>query len=172
VTASGRRAHVLIVDDDPGVLNATRMLLKVEGFRVSTADSLEEAIRISAEQSDIELLITDYHLSDGKIGTDVIDAVRCAIGANLKAVLITGDTSHALKEAIQDDRVRLASKPINADEFLAVRIARELIPAGIGTSGSYVAPQPESKVGTFSHVLVTEAKKRGWVLISMKDDWK
>jgi two-component system, sensor histidine kinase len=120
VTASERRARVLVVDDDPGVLNATRMLLKVEGFRVSTADSLEEAIRVSAEQSDIELLITDYHLNDGKTGTDVIDAVRRVIGANLKAVLITGDTTHALKEAIRDDHVRLASKPINADEFLAV----------------------------------------------------
>jgi DNA-binding NtrC family response regulator len=120
VTVSARRAHVLVVDDDPGVLNATRMLLKVEGFRVSTADSLEEAIRVSSEQSDIALLVTDYHLSDGELGTHVIEAVRRVIGATLKAVLITGDTSPAIKEAVRDDRVRLASKPINADEFLSV----------------------------------------------------
>jgi phosphoglycolate phosphatase-like HAD superfamily hydrolase len=31
---------------------------------------------------------------------------------------------------------------------------------------------PESKVGTFSHALMAEANKRGWVVISMKNDWK
>lgn len=31
---------------------------------------------------------------------------------------------------------------------------------------------PESRVGAFSQALYDEAKKRGWVVISMKDDWK
>ena len=31
---------------------------------------------------------------------------------------------------------------------------------------------PESKVGTFSDALMAEAKKNGWVVISMKNDWK
>jgi hypothetical protein len=30
----------------------------------------------------------------------------------------------------------------------------------------------ESKIGTFSDALMAEAKKRGWMVISMKDDWK
>jgi phosphoglycolate phosphatase-like HAD superfamily hydrolase len=30
----------------------------------------------------------------------------------------------------------------------------------------------ESKIGTFPDTLMAEAKKRGWVVISMKDDWK
>jgi phosphoserine phosphatase len=30
----------------------------------------------------------------------------------------------------------------------------------------------KSKVGTFSDALMVEAKKRGWVVISMKNDWK
>jgi phosphoglycolate phosphatase-like HAD superfamily hydrolase len=30
----------------------------------------------------------------------------------------------------------------------------------------------ESKIGTFSDALMAEAKKKGWVVISMKDDWK
>lgn len=32
--------------------------------------------------------------------------------------------------------------------------------------------QPDSKVGTFSNSLMTEANKSGWVVISMKNDWK
>jgi phosphoglycolate phosphatase-like HAD superfamily hydrolase len=31
---------------------------------------------------------------------------------------------------------------------------------------------PESKIGTFSDALMEEAKQRGWVVISMKNDWK
>jgi hypothetical protein len=31
---------------------------------------------------------------------------------------------------------------------------------------------PDSKVGTFTQGLYDEARKRGWVVISMKDDWK
>jgi uncharacterized protein (TIGR03000 family) len=31
---------------------------------------------------------------------------------------------------------------------------------------------PDTKVGTFTPALHDEAKKRGWVVISMKDDWK
>ena len=31
---------------------------------------------------------------------------------------------------------------------------------------------PESKVGTFTQALFDEAKKDGWTVISMKNDWK
>jgi hypothetical protein len=31
---------------------------------------------------------------------------------------------------------------------------------------------PESKIGTFSDALMAEAKKSGWTVISMKNDWK
>lgn len=31
---------------------------------------------------------------------------------------------------------------------------------------------PDSKVGTFTQALYDEAKKKGWTVISMKDDWK
>ena len=31
---------------------------------------------------------------------------------------------------------------------------------------------PDSHVGTFTQSLAEEAKQRGWIIISMKDDWK
>jgi hypothetical protein len=31
---------------------------------------------------------------------------------------------------------------------------------------------PDSKVGTFTQALYDEAKSKGWIVISMKDDWK
>jgi hypothetical protein len=34
------------------------------------------------------------------------------------------------------------------------------------------AYDPESSIGTFSDALMSEAKKNGWIVISMKNDWK
>ena len=123
--SAGALPHVLIVEDDPAVLNATRMLLKVGNYRVSTAGSLLEALQKARDNVDVDLLITDYHLAGGETGTEVISSVRGILGADLPTVLITGDTSSAVKELQHDDNVRMASKPINADELLA--LLRELV---------------------------------------------
>ena len=34
------------------------------------------------------------------------------------------------------------------------------------------AGTPDTKVGTFTQALYYEAKKNGWTVISMKNDWK
>jgi two-component system, sensor histidine kinase len=112
--------QVLLVEDDPAVRNATRMLLKVEGYRVLTASSLAEAQSRAAEHPQLDLLVTDYHLSNDETGTQVIAALRGSVGKHLKAVLITGDTSAAVKELQRDERLRLASKPIRAEELLGL----------------------------------------------------
>ncbi len=31
---------------------------------------------------------------------------------------------------------------------------------------------PQTKIGTFPQTLYDEATKQGWIVISMKDDWK
>ncbi|HSD75406.1 MAG TPA: PAS domain S-box protein [Steroidobacteraceae bacterium] len=121
-----RAPHALIVEDDPAVLEATRMLLKVEGFRVSVARSLAEALQKAREQADIDVVITDYHLGNNETGTDVIAALRSLLGAHLGAVLVTGDTSSAVKELRHDERVRTTSKPIRAEDLLT--LTRELLP--------------------------------------------
>jgi CheY-like chemotaxis protein len=133
---AGASPHVLVVEDDPAVLNATRMLLRVENYRVSTAASLLEALQKARDNADVDLLITDYHLAGGETGTEVISSVRGILGADLPTVLITGDTSSAVKELQHDGNVRTASKPINADELLA--LLRELL--GSRSRAKPVAP--------------------------------
>jgi two-component system, sensor histidine kinase len=120
-----RSLHVLIVEDDPAVLDATRLLFKVEGFRVSLASSLAQALQKAREHADIDVLITDFHLGNGETGTEVIAALRNLLGAQLGAVLVTGDTSSAIKELRYDERVRMTSKPIHAEELLD--LARALL---------------------------------------------
>jgi PAS domain S-box-containing protein len=111
---------VLLVEDDPGVRDATRMLLRVEGYRVTAVASLEEALRSVREQGTPDLLITDYHLADGELGTQVIAALREKLNGQLKSVLITGDTSDVVKHLPNDPRIRIAAKPIDAEQLLGV----------------------------------------------------
>jgi two-component system, sensor histidine kinase len=112
------KPHVLLVEDDQGVRNATRMLLKVDGYRVTAVSSLAEALQVAREDARIDLLVTDYHLGNGETGTQVIAALRDVLGGPIKAVLITGDTSTAVRELSLDTRLRLARKPIKAEELL------------------------------------------------------
>jgi two-component system, sensor histidine kinase len=114
------RCRVLLVEDDLAVRDATRMLLKVEGYHVTAVASLAEAMRAARGLDAIDLLVTDYHLQDGETGTQVIAAVRDALQAPLKAVLITGDTSTAIKELPRDPSLRIVSKPIRAEELLTI----------------------------------------------------
>jgi len=116
--------NVLLVEDDPAVRDATRMLLKVEGYRVTAVASLVEALRATSQGAP-DLLITDYHLKDGELGTAVITTLRGRWGADLKAVLITGDTSAAIRELSGDPHLRITSKPVDAEELLT--LLRELL---------------------------------------------
>jgi hypothetical protein len=49
------------------------------------------------------LLITDFHLGNGELGTEAIRSIRSVLGRDIKA---------------RENDACLMSKPINADEFL------------------------------------------------------
>jgi len=119
-----QRVHVLLVEDDTRVRNATRMLLKVEGYEVTAVGSLTEATQAATARPDIKLLVTDFHLGSDETGVEVIATVRALIHPQLPAVLVSGDTSSAMRDIRRDGALRIASKPINPDELLG--LLREL----------------------------------------------
>ena len=119
--------RVLLVEDDPGVRDATRMLLRVEGYQVTTAASLEQAIAAVQSGTGFELLMTDYHLGTNQTGIQVIAALRECLGPHLKSVLVTGDTSAAVRGLAPDPYLRVLSKPIRAEALL--RLLREFLAA-------------------------------------------
>jgi PAS domain S-box-containing protein len=118
--AALRTPHVLLVEDDEAVRSATRLLLKVAGYRVTAVGSVAEAVARVAERADVDVLVTDYHLGGEDTGLQAITAVRSLQGPALRAVLVTGDTSSAVRELACDAHTGIASKPINADDLLAL----------------------------------------------------
>lgn len=120
-------ASILLVEDDPDVRNATRMLLGTEGYQITTAASVAEAVQSLRDNRRTDLLVTDFHLAGGETGVQVISRLREELGATLKAILITGDTSSAIKELAHDPNLRILSKPVQAEAFL--ELVRDLLAA-------------------------------------------
>ena len=118
LVAGGEARHILVVEDEPSVRNAMRMLLEIEGYEVTAASSAAEALQ-ALRRDYFDLIVTDYHLESGRTGTDVINAARELTGVASKAILVTGDTSAAVREMQGDEMLRITSKPINSDELLA-----------------------------------------------------
>ncbi|OTA14467.1 sigma 54-dependent response regulator [Xenorhabdus vietnamensis] len=56
-------AHLLLVDDDPGLLKLLGMRLTSEGFRVTTAESGNEALRILTKEK-VDLVISDLRMDE------------------------------------------------------------------------------------------------------------
>jgi CheY-like chemotaxis protein len=59
-------------------------------------------------------------LDQGHTGIQVISRLRELLGKDLKAVLVTGDTSTAMRHLHHDVNSRFLSKPIDSDELLTV----------------------------------------------------
>ncbi len=113
-------ARVLVVEDNEAVRRALLRLLELEDYRVTAVASLPEAVRYVQQGQRVDLLISDYHLSNGETGTQVIATLREILGVSLRAVLTTGDTSSAIKQLPCDPHLRITSKPIKAEELLAM----------------------------------------------------
>ena len=128
--------HILLVEDDPGVRQATKMLLNLEGYRVTAVASLGDALQVA--DGGLDLLVTDYHLGHPETGVQVIDAVRQVAGEGLPAVLVTGDTSPVIRDLPWDPRRRVARKPLNAEDLLT--LLHELL----DIDGAAAGPSPAS----------------------------
>ena len=92
---------VMVIDDNELVRIGMRGLLKSWGCLVVTAESGDAAMAKLAEHGRRpDLIISDYHLANGKIGFELIDRLRRACGAQIPAFLISGDTApERLREA-------------------------------------------------------------------------
>jgi CheY-like chemotaxis protein len=107
---------VLIVDNEPAVLDATAMLLTIEGFEVLTASSEHEALECVSKRTP-DLLIIDYHLRDGRNGAEIVRSVREQASTGIPVILVSGDTSNAM--VVNDlESASFLTKPFNTDKLM------------------------------------------------------
>jgi len=112
-------SHVLIVDDDPALLQALpeALRLRMSGLMVDTADSASAALdRIGAR--DYDAIVTDIKMP-GMDGLALLDEIR-ARRPDTPTLMITGHGEHALAiGALRGGAYDFIQKPIDRDYVVA-----------------------------------------------------
>ena len=105
---------ILIIDDASIVLEGTGGLLRTWGYSIMTAGSEETALNeLTEHRRRPDLIISDFHLPNGKTGIEAIERINAAFAASIPAVLISGDTSpERLRDAKEKGNI-LLHKPVD-----------------------------------------------------------
>jgi len=114
--SAGAALDVLVIDDDPLVLQGMAMLLEIRGHRPIVADSAGEALfKLRGRIPD--LIVADYRLRDGQTGIEAIEIIRSNLGIAVPAILVSGDTLPARLREAKSSGLHLLHKPLDPDEL-------------------------------------------------------
>ena len=116
-TLSG--ARVAVIDDERAVVDGLRALYSAWGAEViaaTTGDDLLAALGNASGYPD--LVVADYRLARGELGTEVIARLRSEIGSPVPALLITGDST-AVLGAASECACEVLIKPVLPGELKA-----------------------------------------------------
>ena len=111
-----RPLHIGLVEDDAQLLEAMVIALSGEGHNVVAAVTGRELLmRLDGVTPDI--LISDYRLTAGETGFDVIAMARGVFGNDLPAIITTGDTDPALMRSMAEHGIQIHYKPLRMDSL-------------------------------------------------------
>lgn len=114
---STRSPIILLVDDDPAVIDATSMMLEGMGIEVHAALCGEEALAHLTAGISPDIVVSDYRLPDYN-GVEVVKRVRAATLNDLPSVIMTGDTSAKEIEVANLTNCTVLHKPINTNQLI------------------------------------------------------
>jgi CheY-like chemotaxis protein len=109
------RGHetILLVEDEPAILNITSQMLEMQGYSVLTASTPDEAIRLAGEHTgEIHLLMTDVIMPvmNGR------DLAKCLLSGypHLKHLFMSGYTANVIAHhGVLDEGVNFIQKPFS-----------------------------------------------------------
>ncbi|MDA3897040.1 MAG: response regulator [Desulfobacteraceae bacterium] len=113
---------ILVVDDDPGILNAFRVNLISFGYRVLTTSNGQDALDIldTNQQLDdpVDILVSDLRMN-GMSGNDLIYKSRIK-HTNLKAVLMTAYGNDAVIRQVRNMGCAYLDKPFSPEKLMDI----------------------------------------------------
>src|SRR5580693_8782240 len=113
------KAHILLVDDEPGMLRYIRTLLEVEDYKVETASTGEEAVERVQKGFRPDLVLCDL-LMPGIDGLQTLEQIRhLQPGAKVVMLSCVGDTRKVV-QAMRLGAYDYLTKPFQKAELDAV----------------------------------------------------
>jgi len=121
--------RVLLVDDDSVVRTTLSSLLAVSGFQVTTAASVNEALKLICSET-YDVLLSDLHMPGAGDGLTVISAMRHANPKAVTLLLSAYPQLAAATQAILLQADEILTKPI--DMTALIDLIRQRTAAGPG----------------------------------------
>jgi two-component system sensor histidine kinase EvgS len=109
----GNGQIILIVEDDESILNLAKKIIEMQGYRVLTAASPNEALAIvSSFEEKITLLLTDV-IMPGMNGRDLATQIS-ALKPDIKCLFMSGYTAEVIAHrGVVDEGINFISKPFS-----------------------------------------------------------
>ncbi|KQT88315.1 hybrid sensor histidine kinase/response regulator [Aurantimonas sp. Leaf443] len=112
---------VLVVENEPDVMQATLALLERWSCTVRTAQDMRQALEVmTRERFRPDMILADHRLDGGQVGLDVVEAVRAMTGRALPAIVLTADYSEATARLVAASGCELLRKPVKPAELRAL----------------------------------------------------
>jgi PAS domain S-box-containing protein len=119
-----RALTILVVEDDPIVLQNTAAMLEDHGHRAIQATSGENAVGILQREPNIDLVLTD-HIMPGMTGLELAQAIRTK-WPDMRVILATGYAELQADAGVSFPKL---SKPFT-EEVLVATIRDVMVPSG------------------------------------------
>lgn len=109
------KLDVLVIDNDPRIVEASIALLERLGHRAVGATNLTDAVRHSRR---VDAVLADYRLDNDEDGIGVIAAMRSE-APGLPAIIISAEEGPDLRERAKALGVKVLAKPVSATDIEA-----------------------------------------------------
>jgi two-component system cell cycle sensor histidine kinase/response regulator CckA len=113
---SEEQTTILVVDDEPEVRKLVTAMLTRNGYRVLTADTGENAVRLFRTNPGVELLLTDV-VAPGMSGPMIADEIA-ALKPDIKVLFMSGyDGTQVVQRYVVEKNYSLLIKPFTMEQL-------------------------------------------------------
>ena len=107
------KASVLVIDNEPSILDAMQTLLASWDCDAIVASNQEQALDLLKAQNQVpDIVIADYHLDHGKTGTEAIRVLRKEMTREIPFIIITADYEQEVADSTSSLDGYILNKPI------------------------------------------------------------
>ena len=149
---------ILVVDVEESMCNFLSIMLKKEGYQITTALSAKEALK-KLDKNTYDVVISDLKM-EGMNGLELLDEINKKDTASFVIIMTAFATIESAIEALKKGAFDYITKPFKVDE-IKLAVTRALEQRKIRTENVYLKKQLQKKeafgeiIGTVATVVVS-----------------